>query len=246
MSILKEYEDSLERDFDIMFREHAIEFDRLNYEYAYECAMVDSDLSLMEESEEGTESNKPSGFANFIDKVVKSIGKLITDFCDMIKNIFNTNEHLTTSDYLSSDTGKIQLEMDMEKIQKNIDRELLEGRKIIQLISKGTKIPASTIADFTDKCARACKDHGKMIIGTAGAMAIVKGVSSHMKRAKSQVDDAGEDAKKCADKEGQTSIQRVMSAINKMMNEYTQLSSIVVRNINKETRKKQKENKKNN
>lgn len=239
MSILKEYE-----DFNIKLLEHDIEVSRLNYEYGYECALIDSDLSFMKESE-GPEPSKPSGFVNFIEKIVKCIGKLITDFCEMIGNIFNTKDHLTTSDYLNSGTGRIQLEMDMERIQKNIDKEMLEGRKLVQLISKGTKIPASTVADFVDKCARACKDHGKMVIGTAGAIAIVKGVSSHMKKTKANAEDIGEDAKKCADKEGQTNIQKIMNAINGMVREYTQLSSIAIRNVNKEARKNQKQAKKN-
>ena len=241
MSIFKEYEDSFERDVDILLREHDINFSRLMTEYAYDVAMIDEDLSFMSESEGEQTEKKPSGFIEFIRKAVDYIVKLISDFLEMLGNFFNTKEHITTSDYLGSETGKLQLEYDMERVQKEVDAQMLEGRKLVQLISKGTHIPAEKIAAFSDKCARVCKDHGKVIVGTAAALAISKGIRSHMKKTKNSAQEIGKDAEKCAgDAEKETAMRKIFNAVDKMISEYVNASSIVSRNIQKEAKKNRK------
>ena len=88
---------------------------------------------------------------------------------------------------------------------------------LVQLISKGTKIPAKKIADFSDSCARVCKEHGKTIIGTAAALLIVKGMNSHMKKTKNNVAGLGSEAEGCAgDAEKETTVRKIMNAINGM------------------------------
>ena len=56
----------------------------------------------------------------------------------------------------------------MEAIDREVNKKVLEGRKIIQAISSATGISDAKVAKFADGCANVVKDHGVFIASVAG------------------------------------------------------------------------------
>lgn len=228
MSLIYEYETQFERDTDIILRECSVALSRLNNAYSYESAISDIDVITEEASEK-----KTSSFSAFVTKVIDSIKKMITDFCEMIENIFSKKERVTTSDYLNSNAGKTQLTKDMDEIQRKVDNEMLKGRKLVQAISKATKIPDREVADFVDGCSKFVKDNGKAVIATAGTVASIAIVNKHLKNKNNEIDNIKNDAKAAdGDKEKENAIKKVVNSLSTVMSHYISLSSLYVKNTN--------------
>ena len=140
-----------------------LEMARINRDYKYGLGMAVATESVCEYCM--TEAADGKGFfSRMIDAIVSFIQKIN----ESVSNLFSKNEHVDLDSFLQSQTGQVQLSYDMEAIDREVNKKVLEGRKIIQAISSATGISDAKVAKFADGCANVVKDHGVFIASVAG------------------------------------------------------------------------------
>ena len=140
-----------------------LEMARINRDYKYGLGMAVATESVCEYCM--TEAADGKGFfSRMIDALVSFIQKIN----ESVANLFSKNEHVDLDSFLQSQTGQVQLSYDMEAIDREVNKKVLEGRKIIQAISSATGISDAKVAKFADGCANVVKDHGVFIASVAG------------------------------------------------------------------------------
>ena len=140
-----------------------LEMARINRDYKYGLGMAVATESVCEYCM--TEAADGKGFfSRMIDAIVSFIQKIN----ESVANLFSKNEHVDLDSCLQSQTGQVQLSYDMEAIDREVNKKVLEGRKIIQAISSATGISDAKVAKFADGCANVVKDHGVFIASVAG------------------------------------------------------------------------------
>lgn len=140
-----------------------LEMARINRDYKYGLGMAVATESVCEYCM--TEAADGKGFfSRMIDAIVSFIQKIN----ESVANLFSKNEHVDLDSFLQSQTGQVQLSYDMEAIDREVNKKVLEGRKIIQAISSATGISDAKVAKFADGCANVVKDHGVFIASVAG------------------------------------------------------------------------------
>lgn len=140
-----------------------LEMARINRDYKYGLGMAVATESVCEYCM--TEAADGKGFfSRMIDAIVSFIQKIN----ESVANLFSKNEHVDLDSFLQSQTGQVQLSYDMEAIDRDVNKKVLEGRKIIQAISSATGISDAKVAKFADGCANVVKDHGMFIVSAAG------------------------------------------------------------------------------
>ena len=140
-----------------------LEMARINRDYKYGLGMAVATESVCEYCM--TEAADGKGFfSRMIDAIVSFIQKINESGA----NLFSKNEHVDLDSFLQSQTGQVQLSYDMEAIDREVNKKVLEGRKIIQAISSATGISDAKVAKFADGCANVVKDHGVFIASVAG------------------------------------------------------------------------------
>ena len=139
-----------------------LEMARINRDYKYGLGMAVATESVCEYCM--TESADGKGFfSRMIDAIVSFIQKIN----ESVANLFSKNEHVDLDSFLQSQTGQVQLSYDMEAIDREVNKKVLEGRKIIQAISSATGISDAKVAKFADGCAKVVKDHDVFIASVA-------------------------------------------------------------------------------
>ena len=140
-----------------------LEMARINRDYKYGLGMAVATESVCEYCM--TEAADGKGFfSRMIDALVSFIQKIN----ESVANLFSKNEHVDLDSFLQSQTGQVQLSYDMEAIDREVNKKVLEGRKLIQAISSATGISDAKVAKFADGCANVVKDHGVFIASGAG------------------------------------------------------------------------------
>ena len=140
-----------------------LETARINRDYKYGLGMAVATESVCEYCM--TEAADGKGFfSRMIDAIVSFIQKIN----ESVANLFSKNEHVDLDSFLQSQTGQVQLSYDMEAIDREVNKKVLEGRKIIQAISSATGISDAKVAKFADGCANVVKEHGVFIASAAG------------------------------------------------------------------------------
>ena len=140
-----------------------LEMARINRDYKYGLGMAVATESVCEYCM--TEAADGKGFfSRMIDAIVSFIQKIN----ESVANLFSKNEHVDLDSFLQSQTGQVQLSYDMEAIDREVNKKVLEGRKIIQAISSATGVSDAKVAKFADGCANVVKDHGVFIASVAG------------------------------------------------------------------------------
>ena len=140
-----------------------LEMARINRDYKYGLGMAVATESVCEYCM--TEAADGKGFfSRMIDAIVSFIQKIN----ESVANLFSKNEHVDLDSCLQSQTGQVQLSYDMEAIDREVNKKVLEGRKLIQAISSATGISDAKVAKFADGCANVVKDHGVFIASVAG------------------------------------------------------------------------------
>ena len=140
-----------------------LEMARINRDYKYGLGMAVATESVCEYCM--TEAADGKGFfSRMIDAIVSFIQKIN----ESVANLFSKNEHVDLDSFLQSQTGQVQLSYDMEAIDREVNKKVLEGRKLIQAISSATGISDAKVAKFADGCANVVKDHGVFIASVAG------------------------------------------------------------------------------
>lgn len=140
-----------------------LEMARINRDYKYGLGMAVATESVCEYCM--TEASDGKGFfSRMIDAIVSFIQKIN----ESVANLFSKNEHVDLDSFLQSQTGQVQLSYDMEGINRDVNKKVLEGRKMIQAISSATGISDAKVAKFADGCANVVKEHGVFIASVAG------------------------------------------------------------------------------
>lgn len=177
--MLYEYNTTLERDTDIIFRQYEINVERTKLEMNEDAEL----LNLFSEAEDlgfkvnprESKSNKINPVntgkkRNAIQKICAYIVNLITDVISTFKNIFTPGkDHINVESYIKSAKGSIELENDIMRVQQQVDEEVRKGRKLVQAISKGTKVDDAVVEKYMDDAAKGIKKYGRTTIATAAS-----------------------------------------------------------------------------
>lgn len=138
------YSDDL--DVEIFIRESTLEYNQARYEiFRDESYYIESDENA---DKPGLFSKLVSGVRNLINKIIYSV----KSFIQAIQSAFGSK--ITPDDYENSDAIQERLNVDVAKITKQIENEILSERKGVQAISKAvnkisdvTKLPLNEIVD---------------------------------------------------------------------------------------------------
>ena len=148
----------------VLFTESAMELDEKQFGltmdiYSHDIhSMLDmySENCYLEEtaSTDDEKSNSTSGKKSVMQTIIAKLKSMIAkvgEIIDAFKASIEGNKNLTAEEYMGSETAKIQFAYDCEAIQKEVDMEYLEARKIVSGISSITKLPIEKVAAFCDK-----------------------------------------------------------------------------------------------
>ena len=240
MTVFQEYEYDLPLEYDILFKKFYIESTRIENQLMMEYDIEELENMIFSENEnviilhevnEKTENR----FVKFISALVESIIRLITDAIDMFKDIFSKKKHINIDSYLDSETGSKQLEEDLDRIHDEVKTEIRKGRKIIQAISKKTKVDDKVIDDYVNKATIGIRKHGKTTINTIGSYRLFNKATGQLNELKNEMKESLSDCKKASNiKERQTQCKKVYIAMKHWIVEYTKFYTLLGNNINQE------------
>lgn len=226
-----------ERDADISLKEFEVDMLKINDEYMRESSLLLISGNLILEGE-GAEPQTKGFFSKAVDKIVSAVSRLITSFIEMIGDIFGNKKNITTADFIDSDTGKVTLNHDVTKINQDINKELLKGRKMIQAISRGTKIPDETVASFVDSSADFINKYGKVVLGVGATMVLKNAILSAMNGNKKAMDDSGRDAKNGnPDKKAEEQKMSILNRMSNLVSQSVKVSKEAITSISKNMKK---------
>ena len=148
----------------VLFTESAMELDEKQFGltmdiYSHDIhSMLDmyTENCYLEEtaSTDDEKSNSTSGKKSVMQTIIEKLKSMIAkvgEIIDAFKASIEGKKNLTAEEYMGSETAKIQFAYDCEAIQKEVDMEYLEARKIVSSISSITKLPIEKVAAFCDK-----------------------------------------------------------------------------------------------
>ena len=225
-----EYENSLDRDYDILMRRFEIAVERAEAIYTYESAINNSLCSeyMIEakaSANDGNESPEDKGpskltkvknaFANFIEKITTYMKNLLRDVAEMFSNMFNTKDTINLDSYMNSETGKEKFDFDCVDASIKAADEVRKGRKLVQAISRGTHIDDATVEEYVDKASKYVIDHKEMVIAVPLAYALYKKGTKKTKAMAEEIDEAGKSAKNVTDPKKQAAIKKIFGAMQK-------------------------------
>lgn len=196
------YSDDLE--FEIYFRESALETKKMQFEY----------MQLETLYETGSEEAKTNVFSKMLESIKNFIMKIkesISNFMLAISQSFG--KEVTVKDYMDSNTAEVRIQGDIEKITKEIQDEILSERKGVQAISKAikgiadkTNLPLDkffdtrAIANTIDKINGFVIDNGEAVVSAAIATTIANKLSKSIKDSASITDELELCRQKLADR----------------------------------------------
>ena len=191
--IMNLYCDDLEVE--ILARENALEVDILSADIMSELSFFNE--SVFMESEENT-----SVLKKVADKISEIVGKIVS----FIQGIFTSlhlgaGEELKASDYLNSEDVKIKMSAKAEQIQKELEDEILAGRKIVNSVSKATGIDPHIVDSLSQKAQSFVLSEGGRIVGIAATTVIANKLSKTILGGKKLMKDIDETSKKIAKEE---------------------------------------------
>lgn len=162
----------------IQFMESCLMMDILDHDAKTVIDMYAIEV-FAEEGEENPEPNQKkesllNGAIERIQKILAAIGRAIQGFFDGIKNASDKN-HLTADEFLSDPTVQIQLDADYAAMVADIDRQYLECRKYVKMLSDKTNIPIESVGAVADKVDEIAHSKRYQIANTGKG--IMKGVA---------------------------------------------------------------------
>lgn len=234
---------TFEQDIEIIENTLDLDLTRVNRDYMYGMGMAIVSDHIYEYCFTESENSGQGVISRMIDAIIR----FIRGINERVSSLFAKDDHVEIESFLQSETGQIQLAYDVEAINKEVDKQILEGRKMIQAISSVTGISDEKVAGFCDTCGKLVENHGGMIVKMSAIGAVrafvdhkafndldkkvsdFRGVDTNLEAWKKSYDaiNAGTDAKrkkKRAEKEAkrQARMQRqthsVVNAISGMVN----------------------------
>lgn len=172
-NILPEFVD---RNMNISIMECEYNCDLALHNYITESSLLDSGIIVCESADDkdSIETAKDNKFIKVIKAIADAVRKITTAFVDMIKNMSGKKENISYNDFINSGTGQIQMSKDYAAINDKIEKEILDGRKIIKTISKGTHIDPKIVAEYCDKAGDVALKYGPATVSVGSILAIEK------------------------------------------------------------------------
>lgn len=163
-------------DFEILARENALEIDIIQH-------AIMEDFNIYTETcmfESAESEDKSDGI---LTKIVDNMKKAIKKIIEFVQGIFTSmkmgvGDQLSVSDYMKSDTAKIRLTNYALAIQKELEDEILEGRKLVKAISSKAGFDPHIVASFVDKAQNFVMDQGTTILSTGAAVVLANKISN--------------------------------------------------------------------
>ena len=239
MSVFNKYTSVYENTNEPLFLQYDIDIMRLDSKYAFESASGISCGIYITEAEEVADQS--SSFNEWVTKLIERVRKFISDAIDMVKDIFSDKKHLYIEDYLNSESGQIQFEYDIQKIQDNVDAELRKGRKLVQAISKGTKIDDRTVEAYVDNAGALIKKYAKPTIITSGAIVQINNTDGRLKKMSAELGHICDDTKKLKDEPDKyKAVRKIIKAATELASEATKIGTIFIKQVEIEARENEK------
>lgn len=179
----------LSKEASVSVLESEIEIDRAISNYMTESDMM-SIIDVYTESEESRDEAERSKFSQVIKRIIDAVKKLAIKVAEGFKDIF-IRDDMTADDYFSDPNVRIKINQDMEAMAKEIEDEVIKGRKIVQAISKGTGVDDHVVANFCDRAANIGTKEGKYVITGAACMAIGRKMRSKSRKMFNDLDADG-------------------------------------------------------
>lgn len=157
-------------EYEIAFREDALEFDILNHKALnilgiYEQEMFTEDGEESDAKSDGVFQKLKSAILAMLDK----IGNVINGFLDSMKSL--SKDRMTYDDYINSSTGQVRLSGDLFTIQKKLDNEYARMRPIVSKIAKMTDSDIEEVEKVCDSVTSNIHSYGSLYAHTAGQIA---------------------------------------------------------------------------
>ena len=168
----------------VLFNEKAMELDEKQFNlqmdiYSHDIhSMLDmyTESCYMEETspnkdEKATKSTEKTSILKTIVAKLKSLIGKIGEMIDAFRaSVESKKKNLTAEEYMGSETARIQFAYDLAAIQREVDAEYLEARKIVSGISKITNVPVEKVANFCDRMEQKIHDNKSKILPAGKAI----------------------------------------------------------------------------
>jgi hypothetical protein len=157
-----------------------------------------------EDGDEGS-SSTDSAKKSLGSTIIAKIRQILQNIKDMIK-LFKANiskNKLTESQYMNSDTARLEIQLNVQEMQKEIDEEYLAARKIVSKIAAATSFPAKDVAAFCDNIQEKIHNNRDKVIPVGKAIVSTAIINSARNKAYQKINDSEkivEDANKLLDK----------------------------------------------
>lgn len=205
-TIFQEFQNPFEKETYIIIQESNISFLHIDNDYFIESSLNGNDKSI---------------FKKYISKIIEIIKNTFDKFIDLVNSFFNNDDHITPSDYLHSKIGQIRLSKDIEKVNKQIDEEIIKGSNIIQLISSKTKVDDHVVADFLNRVASILSVSTNTIIKNTVATAVLKSSIKKCNSNKDKINNIEQTIKESTedlDDSSKEQIQKILRALKDLVN----------------------------
>ena len=226
----------------VVIERENIAYDRIYTTYKTESALeeLQNSVTFLESDAEPSGSPKANkSFKNFINSIVSKIMKVISDVKDKITSIFNGSNKLTLDEYLDSETGELALKYDIVRIQQNAEAEVRKGRKLVQAISRGTKVDDRVVEAFLDGGANLIDSNpgvGRTVIKATTASVVFNKCSKSLDGMKRDIDATRRECLKELGKEKEGVISRIFTKMGKITSEASNYVSITASSFTKSSK----------
>lgn len=243
---------------EIAYCETAIEFGVLNHHAliaidTYEQCLYVEDGNT--EATEGVFQKMKKAILDILDK----IDSVIRGFLDGIKS--GSKNRLTADKYMSSATAQINLNTDIIEMQKVVDAQFLEMRKVVKMISNVSGFDPDVVANTCDNIneklhdnRNKIKDGAAGLVKTASALAISDAAIKHIEECNGWKEKTRESVERMSRRgkippEKQTGMMKALNkasqTLGNLVNSYTYITNGVISAVNKGESQRAKAEKKN-
>lgn len=161
--------DSFNLSMDSIEKKFELDIFRINRDVIFEFGMAEVEgcipeyMTVYYEEAGNSGERKP----NIVTRIITAIKKFLHDVGTTISDLFKKDDDVVDiENFLRSQSGTVQLSYDVNAIKEGVDNEILKGRKIIQMISKGTSVPDKVVAEYVDGASNFISKYSK----TAGKL----------------------------------------------------------------------------
>lgn len=208
----------------LFFQEYKTPISKESYILIKECevSLLQLDNIYFIESSLDNDNNG-NIFSKYVSKIFTIIKDAINRFIKIIIDFFKDDNHITPDDYLNSKVGQIRLSKDIEKVNKQIDDEIIKGSNLIQTISNKTKVDDHIVAEFLNRVSSILRTGKNTIIKNTVARAVLKSSIKKCEKNKDKIDNIEKtvnESSKDLDAESKEQIQKILKALRDLVNGY--------------------------